>query len=168
MNPVMTRLKGFLFPKFDRRHLIRLAVIAAVALVYFGLICRPCFIQGESMMPTYGRNGLTFCWCPAYWFRKPKVGDIVIIRMTGYKVLILKRIVALEGDTVEFRKGVLYVNGEPLKESWKTLGPCDWELPRRTVEEGCAYVVGDNRSMDMESHVFGQVPKSRILGVPTW
>jgi len=168
MNPIASKISDFLFPKFDRKHIIRLAVIAAVAFIYFGLICRPCYIQGESMMPTYGRNGLTFCWCPAYWLRKPKVGDIVIIRMTGYKVLLLKRIVALEGDTVAFKNGILHVNDKPLNETWKTLGPCDWNLPSRKVEEGCVYVVGDNRSMDMESHLFGQVPKGRILGVPTW
>ena len=165
---MMSKIKEFLFPKFDRRHIIRLVVIAAIAFLYFGFICRPCFIQGESMMPTYGRNGLTFCWRPAFWFRKPKVGDIVIIRMTGHKVFLLKRIVALEGDTVAFANGVLHVNGEPLKESWKTLGPCDWNLEPRKVEEGCVYVVGDNRSMEMDAHIFGQVPKSRIIGTPTW
>ena len=165
---MMSKIKDFLFPKFDKPHLIRLAIIAAVAFLYFGFVCRPCFIQGESMMPTYGRNGLTFCWCPAFWFRKPKLGDIVIIRMTGNKVFLLKRIVAMEGDTVAFVDGVLHVNDIPLKETWKTLGPCDWNLPSRKVEEGCVYVVGDNRSMEMEAHVFGQIPKSRIIGVPTW
>ena len=105
---------------------------------------------------------------PAYWLSDPKIGDVVAVKYIGRRTMLLKRVVALAGDTVEFRHGTLMVNGKPLKENWKTLGPCNWELPPRKVDEGCVYVVGDNRSMDMNDQVFGQVPASRILGRPIW
>ncbi len=162
------RLTDFLFPKLDRRLGLRLLALALVCLLFFGVVCRPCVIRGESMRPVYRGWGLTFCWCPSAWFVRPRRGQIVVLRMVGQRVLLLKRIVGLPGEVVEFRDGRLFVDGEPLREEWETLGPCDWNLPPRTVEAGHVYVVGDNRSMDMDSHVFGQIPASRILGVPVW
>jgi len=161
-------LENFFFPKLDARLLKRLAFLVVFCLLFFGFVCRPCVIQGESMRPTYGGFGFTFCWKPIYWVTKPKRGDVAILRMVGNKVLLLKRIIALEGDTVEFRDGQLYLNGEKAEEPWDTLGPCNWNLPPRKVEPGHVYVVGDNRSMDIDEHIFGQIPASRILGMPLW
>ena len=81
--------------------------------------------------------------------------------------MLLKRVVALGGDTVEFREGRLYVNGREVAEPYVN-GPCDWNLPSRRVEEGSIYVVGDNRSMPMEGHDFGQTSSDRVIGVPLW
>ena len=46
--------------------------------------------------------------------------------------------------------------------------PCDWNLSPRHVEKDCVYVVGDNRNMPIENHVFGQTSIKRIVGVPLW
>ncbi len=75
----------------------------------------------------------------------------------------LKRVVAFPGETVEFKDGVLFVNGQPLQEPYVN-GPCNWNLPPREVEPGQVYLVGDNRSMPMEQHDFGQTSERRIVG----
>ena len=168
MKQLPEAVERFFFPKLDARYIRRVAAVGVVCLVFFGFVCRPCVIQGESMRPTYKGFGFTFCWRPIYWVTKPRRGDVAILRMVGNKVFILKRIIALEGDTVEFRDGQLYLNGMKAEEPWETLGPCDWNLPPRTVEPGHVYVVGDNRSMAIEEHIFGQIPASRILGMPLW
>ena len=168
MSQFTRTVEGFFFPKLDARLLKRLVAVGVVCFLFFGLVCRPCIIQGESMRPTYKGMGFTFCWKPIYWVTKPRRGDVAILRMVGNKVFILKRIIALEGDTVEFRDGQLYLNGMKAEEPWETLGPCNWNLPPRTVEPGHVYVVGDNRSMEMEEHIFGQIPASRVLGMPLW
>jgi len=87
--------------------------------------------------------------------------------MAGFNVVYLKRIVALEGDTVAFSRGILLVNGRSVAEPY-VVRKGDWELPPRTVGPGKVYVVGDNRSMSMESHVFGQTRRSRLMGGPLW
>ena len=161
-------LHRFLFPRLNRRYLLRLCAVAAAAYLFFGYVCIPCVIEGGSMRPTYGSFGVTFCWCPSFWFGQAQVGDIVAAKYFGRKMLLLKRVVALEGDVVEFRHGQLYVNGELREGLWATLGPCDWELPPRVVEPGNVYLVGDNRSMPMESHVFGQISAKRLMGKPIW
>lgn len=160
-------LKELLFPKYDRKFFIRLAVVALLSYLFFGYICIPVFISGASMEPAYSSRGFDFCWRPAFWFSSPKRHDVVIVRLAGKKVMLLKRIVALEGETVEFRKGRLYVDGREIDEPY-VKKPCDWELPPRKVEKDCVYVVGDNRSTSMERHEFGQTSKSRIMGAPLW
>lgn len=77
--------------------------------------------------------------------------------------MLLKRIVALEGDTVEFLKGILYVNGKAVPEPYVHFRS-DWELPPRTVSPGHVYVVGDNRGTSMARHQFGEVNVRRIVG----
>jgi signal peptidase I len=79
----------------------------------------------------------------------------------------LKRVAGLPGDTVEFRKGALFVNGERQEEPWLRL-PCDWERKPQEVEPGFLFVVGDNRSMPIDQHEFGVVLRKRIFGGPLW
>ena len=81
--------------------------------------------------------------------------------------MLLKRVVAREGEQVEFRDGELFVDGKEIEEPYVRY-PCDWNLPTRQVEENHIYVVGDNRNMPIENHHFGQASKSRIMGVPLW
>ena len=79
--------------------------------------------------------------------------------------MLLKRVVALEGEEVEFRKGRLFLNGKEIDEPYlKYRG--NWELPPRRVEKGNVYVIGDNRGVPMKNHTFGQTPINRILGMP--
>lgn len=81
--------------------------------------------------------------------------------------MLLKRVVAMEGETVEFRDGKLFVDGKEIDEPYVRY-PCNWNLPPRQVEKDSVYVVGDNRSMPLENHVFGQAPIRRIVGGPVW
>ena len=165
---VVNLVWGFLAPRLDRRFAIRLACVAGVSVLFFGLVCRPCIINGESMVPTYPSRGFVFCWRPVFWLRKPRRGDVVMVRFVGRNVLLLKRVVALAGDTVEFRGGQLYVNSVAIPEPWNPPGRSDWNLEPRQVEPGNVYVVGDNRSMSIDDHVFGQVSAKRLEGVPVF
>jgi len=81
--------------------------------------------------------------------------------------MLLKRIVATEGEEIEFRSGKLIVNQKEMEEPYFRF-PSDWNLPPRVVQKGCVYVVGDNRSMPIENHLFGNASLKRIVGVPLW
>jgi len=165
-HPTKAMLKRFLLPTLNRSYLLRVAVLGTLTFLFFRYICRPAWINGESMLPTYQQRELLFYWQPTYWFSTPKRGDVVVIRMAGNNIFLLKRVVALAGETVEFRDGTLLLNGEILPDEWASLTPCDWNLEPRTVAENCVYVVGDNRSMPIEQHEFGQVELRRISGTP--
>ena len=161
---IRERINAFVFPKMNRTFAIRLAVTVAVCFLFFKFVCKPVFLSGGSMEPNYHNGTLNFCWTPTYLFRSPRKGDVVALRYEGDRVMLLKRIVANAGDTVEFRNGTLFVNGEAVREPYVKHNEGRWNLPLRRVSPGCVYVVGDNRGMPIEQHKFGEIRKNRIEG----
>jgi signal peptidase I len=162
-----SKIRQFFFPSITLKFLIRVSSVAFLAYLFFGYLCIPFSIQGISMEPTYHNGGVNFCWRLRYLFSEPKRHDVVAVRLAGSKVMLLKRVVAREGERVEFRDGRLFIDGKQIEEPYVRY-PCAWNLPPRQVEKDFFYVVGDNRSMPIENHHFGQASKSRVLGGPVW
>jgi len=161
------KIRRFLFPSLSKKFLIRVGVVALAAYIFFGHICIPLRIRGESMAPTYINGSFNFCWRVSYVFSKPQRFDVVAVRFAGTRIMLLKRIVALAGEQVEFKHGSLFVNGQKITEPHLHY-PSDWILKPRTVAEGSVYVVGDNRSTSIRRHHFGQTPVERIMGKILW
>ena len=162
-----SNLKHFFFPSITRQYLFRILFVAVFALIFFSFICLPFRIKGHSMEPTYMNGDFNFCFKLRYVFSKPERHDVVAIRLAGEKVILLKRVVALEGDVVEIQKGALFVNEKKIDETYVHY-PSDWNLSPRKVDKRNVYVVGDNRSVPIEVHHFGQTSIDRIIGVPLW
>ncbi len=160
-------LKNFFFPTLSRALFIRVAFLAILTFLIFYFLIIPIKLKGKSMEPTLRDGSLHFITPVVYWFRAPSRGDIVAIKMAGRRVLLLKRIVALEGEEVSFKGGSLYINGVQFKEDY-VKDECDWEYEGKVVEKGKVFVVGDNRGVPIESHDFGEVSKKRILGKLIW
>lgn len=160
-------LSRFFFPKLTTGFFIRIGFIAFSAYLFFGYLCLPFWIQGTSMEPTYRDGDFHFCWMGRYLFSEPDRYEVVAIRLAGSRVMLLKRIVALEGEEVAFRNGNLFVNGEEIEEPYVRYRR-NWNLSPRRVETGNVFVVGDNRGIDIENHYLGQTAKARIIGGPLW
>lgn len=161
------KLRRFFLPEWNRRFVFRLLLVALIAVVVFTQVLMPLRIEGRSMEPTYDNGSFVFCWRGRYLFSEPERGDVVVIRFAGRRVTLLKRVVGLAGDTVEFRNGALFVNGTWVKEPYVRM-PSEWNMSARKVEPGKVYVVGDNRSVVMDRHSFGQVERERIIGGVLW
>ena len=159
-------LENFFFPKFTWKFLLRIAVSAVILFCAGYFFFMPCFINGASMKPTYDAIGFNFCNKLRYLKNSPSYGNIVILRYVGRKYF-LKRVVALENDTVEFRNGQLFRNGIAVVEDYVKL-PCRWNMPPVTVRKNMIFVVGDNRSMPIEEHQFGMISIKRVEGAPLW
>lgn len=160
-------LRRFFFPSLTPAFFIRAGFVAFVAYLIFGHLLTPFRINGYSMEPTYRNGEINFCWRLRYLFSPPRRGDIVLIRFAGQKITLLKRVVALENEEIEFRNGKLLINNKELEEPY-VHSPYRWNLPPRRVEPNSVYVIGDNRAGPMKDHVFGQVTVTRILGSPLW
>ncbi len=157
------KLKKFLFPSINRRYITRILLLSLNCYLIFTYILIPMRIQGESMEPTYRNESFAFCWRPQYLFSDIKRFDIVTIRFTGKSIMLLKRVIALPGETLEFRQGILYIDGKQTQEPYvKYHTP--WNLPPRKIRADHVYVVGDNRGTLMSRHTFGQVQIKRVLG----
>jgi len=161
------KARQFFFPALSLTFIIRVSIVAIFAYLFFGYVCTPFRIRGYSMEPTYHNGGINFCWRLRYLFSAPKRYDVVAVRFAGDKVMLLKRVVALTGEQVEFRNGKLFVNGKEMDEPY-VHSPCNWNILPRQVEADSVYVIGDNRSGLMARHIFGQTSIKRIIGAPLW
>lgn len=149
--------------RHPRRTVIRLLVLLTTIVLTWKFAFLPIRVQGISMMPTYRNNQVNVINRLSYVLSTPKRGDVVGIRYDGEKVLLLKRIIGLPGDTVGFRRGRLYVNGELMDEPYLKL-PSHWSSPPEKVGLNEYYVVGDNRSMNEIDHTHGIVDRQDIIG----
>lgn len=162
-----SKWRAFFVPEFTRALVIRVLAVVVSSGVLFAYILTPFRIHGHSMAPTYRDGGFNFCNKLRFVFTQPQRRDVVAIRLAGESIIFLKRVVALQGDTVAFQSGKLLVNGRAVEEPY-VKDPDPWTLSARTVEPGKVYVVGDNRRVPMQVHSFGQTSVNRIMGGPLW
>lgn len=156
-------LPRWLAGRNPRRTLIRAGLLVAAAYVVFGYVLMPVRGNGISMAPTIEHGQLIFINRLAYRFREPRRGDIVAVRMAGPSVVYVKRLLGLPGDRIRIDAGRVSINGEPLAEPYARTRD-DWFLAEATLGENSYFVVGDNRTMRMELHDMGTVPRARLIG----
>ena len=78
---------------------------------------------------------------------------------------LIKRVVAVGGDTIEARNGLLYLNGERVDESgYLPAGTVTDDLPPTEIPEGQVFVMGDNRGDSQDSRSFGPISEDSIVG----
>jgi signal peptidase I len=145
------------------RAVVRVAILIIFSVVVFGWVLLPVRTYGDSMLPTYRSGGFHLVNRAAYLWRDPSRGDVVAVRLAGWRVVYVKRIVGVPGDRVAFSQGVLMVNGRPVDEPY-IRQPQPWTMPEVTLGSEEFFVVGDNRNMRMEQHEFGRVRRERIAG----
>lgn len=83
---------------------------------------------------------------------------------TGGEQDFIKRVIAVGGDTIEGRNGIVYLNGEPLDEPYLPEGTHTSDFGPTTVPEGMIFVMGDNRGNSDDSRSFGPVPVDTVVG----
>ena len=167
-------LKSFIF---DWLEVLVHAIIAVV--ICFSFLFRIATIDGPSMENTLHSGERVII---SNLFYTPKVGDIVVISrnkensvytMNESNTPIIKRIIATEGQTVDidFEEGIVYVDGIALDEPYtKTPTNKKWDIDFPvTVDEGCIFVLGDNRNDSLDSRdarigEYGMIDTRYILG----
>ena len=144
-----------------------LAVIVLALVLFFRLVT----VSGSSMKDTL-YNGDCLLLISNTFYRQPQAGDIVVISKESFDdgEPIVKRVIATEGQTVDidFDAGIVYVDNVALDEPYtrtatNTTGGTKFPL---VVEEGCIFVMGDNRnsSRDSRDPDLGQVDIREVLG----
>ena len=121
-------------------------------------------VYDVSMQPTLLAGQRLIVIKPAYNFREPERGEIIIVRPpTDPNREFVKRLIGLPGDIIEVKGGTVYVNQVPLEE------PYIKEKPRYTlapvkIPEDNYFVLGDNRSNSSDSHLGWTVTRDHIVG----
>ena len=140
-----------------------LVVVAAMAVLLSTLILPVIQVSGDSMEPAMHDGDILL-------LMKTKNFDYGELCCVAWQnKLLLKRVIALPGDSVEIDKnGTVSVNGEVLEEPYVTnpsLGECDIEFPYIVPDEAI-FVLGDRRdtSIDSRSTVIGSVSYDQMVG----
>lgn len=153
------------------RWLGELVAMVALALVLAAgirtYVVQPYVIPSGSMVPTIELQDRVIANKFVYRFSEPKRGDIVVLDdPTGQVDTLIKRVIALGGETVDLVDGKVVIDGVVLNEPY-THGlpsePMSQPMPYK-VPEGYVWVMGDNRTSSADSRVFGAVPLSQIRG----
>jgi len=100
-------------------------------------------------------------------FKRIKRGDIITFYgyVDGKLVNIIKRVIALPGETIYIDGSDIYIDGELLDEPYVTYTDESEEYLEVTIKENEYFVMGDNRSSSIDSRSIGAIPKKNILGV---
>lgn len=126
-------------------------------------------IVGTSMTPTLNNGDITILDKISYKFNNIKRNDIVSIYNEDSKYIV-KRIVGLPGESIEYKNNKLYINGEEIKELYlENQITEDFKLNEigyEKIPEDMYFVLGDNRkdSLDSRDSSVGLINKSDILG----
>ena len=152
-------------------YLHDLVTLLAGILLVLLLLFRIVIVSGPSMNNTL-LDGDYLLLLSNNLYPNPKHGDIIVASKDDFKdgEPIIKRVIATEGQTVDidFAAGIVYVDGIALQEDY-TLTPTNLAegiaFPI-TVDEGCLFVMGDNRneSKDSRNPEIGLVDKREVLG----
>ena len=153
------------------RHEIRvwtrdLLIAIGLALVIIVFLYQPVKVEGTSMAPLLSDQERIFINKFVYRFEAIHRGDVVVFwypldRSKSF----IKRVIALPGETVTIRQGVVTVNGAVVPEPYV---PPQYEDvsdfgPTR-VPADSYFVMGDHRISSNDSRVFGPVPSQFIYG----
>ena len=148
-----------------------MSYILVTVLLLFTFLVRIVVVSGDSMFDTLV-DGDYLLLMNNPICGELEQGDIVVASMDRFKggEAIVKRVIATEGQTVDidFREGIVYVDGEALEEPYtftRTNVSEGMAFPL-VVEEGCLFLMGDNRneSMDSRDPQIGLVDEREILG----
>jgi signal peptidase I len=143
-----------------------LLIAIGLALVIIVFLYQPVKVEGTSMAPLLSDQERIFINKFVYRFEPIQRGDVVVFwypldRTKSF----IKRVIALPGETVEIRQGIVYVNGKTLAEPYvppkyedmSDYGPV--KVPRQMY-----FVMGDHRISSNDSRIFGPVARRFIYG----
>ena len=148
-----------------------LAYLIAVMMIVFLFLFRVVVVSGASMNNTLV-DGDYLLLLSNVFYKEPQQGDIIVASKDSFEngVPIVKRVIATEGQTVDidFVRCIVYVDDQPLDEPYISSLTSNFEgvhFPL-TVDEGCVFVLGDNRlvSFDSRNPAIGLLDEREILG----
>jgi signal peptidase I len=156
--------------KFLREKLIVL-VLAAVIYLLLQFVIQGVPVTGSSMVPNLAASGQRVLISKAaYWFHEPERGDIITFKPpadwpNSRNLDFIKRVIGLPGETIEIRDGQIFLNGstEPLMEPYIHM-PFTYSMALITVPADCYFVLGDNRNISEDSHLYGTILRKSIIG----
>ena len=183
-SPAVKSQRSFLS---ELPFLLLAALVVAVVIKTF--IVQPFYIPSGSMIPTLLIDDRVMVSKVSYLWSEPERGDVIVfenpygpeldesfpesvVRATlealGIRTSasddLIKRIVAVGGETVEVTDNRLIIDGVPLDEPYLQPGVAMANFGPRTIADDEIFLLGDNRNESSDGRVFGPVPRDDVIG----
>ena len=147
------------------KNILSYILVIVVALLIKYYVFSPIRVNGNSMSPTLLEGDIMILNEIGYYLNGVERFDIVVVKTDNDRII--KRVIGLPGEKVEYKDNILYINGEEVQENFEhgvthnfTLS----EIGHDVIPEGYYFVVGDNRGNSYDSRKIGVVSKSQIKG----
>ena len=145
---------------------IRLIILFVIFVWVFTFGYKFFLVSGDSMNPSKSNFDLVLVKKLSYDFENPRRGDVIVFYDYSEDDFLIKRVIAIAGDTVEIIDGDIFINNKLYVDdfSYNKIGNgIDYYLKAtpETVEEGFVWVIGDNRNESW----FGMIPTYAIVGL---
>ena len=164
-NQFYAELKRVRYKKNFRKTIIAtvnsLIVVAAISVLISLLFLPVLRVTGTSMTPTLYNDELVICNKRSNY----KQGDMIAFYFNN-KIL-LKRVIGLPGENIEYRNNTLYIDGQEVETKYNfdtddftltSICNCD------KIPEDKYLVLGDNRKVSADSRIIGLIDKKDIEG----
>jgi signal peptidase I len=154
--------------------IIVVVVAISSALLVRAYVLQQFAVEGTSMLNTLHPSDRVLVNKLSYRLHDPRRGDVVVLKRietNSQERDLIKRVVALPGETIEYQDCQLFINGTLVREPYldpQIVSPnrCGADQPAVTVEPKHVFVMGDNRggSLDSRDSSVGQIAYSNLIG----
>ncbi|TGE36139.1 signal peptidase I [Desulfosporosinus fructosivorans] len=155
---------------FGRTILSYLEIVLFALILSWGLrsvVVEASVIPTPSMLPTIQLQDRVIVDKLLFKLSEIERGDIIVFHplreVDESGVPWIKRIIALPGEKVEIKGGIVIINGTELSEPYELEKP-DYTFEEIIVPENSYFVLGDNRNNSNDSHKWGVLPAENIIG----
>ena len=147
------------------RELVETVIPAVLIAAFITLfLAQATQVYGQSMEPNLHPGQRLIVEKISYRFYSPHRGDVVVLRLPEQSGnYLIKRVVGLPGETIEIRDHQAFIDGRPLTEPYIN-DTVRYSMSPRLIPLDAVFVLGDNRDFSNDSHSFGPVPLSNVIG----
>lgn len=151
--------------------IVVIGVALLVAFVVRTFVLAHFVVDGHSMDYTLHDGDRVFVNKLSYRLHDPHRGDVVVLHEVepGLDRDLIKRVIALPGETIEMRSCEVRIDGVILDEPYLdpsvvTPGNCGDEIPPTVIEPNHVFVMGDNRGGSQDSRAIGTIDENDLVG----
>ncbi len=159
-------LGGYLIEFFET-----LVVFGAIFAALYLFVAQFHKVSGSSMIPTFHNGDYLITEKISYKFRNPQRGEVIVLKNPRDESQdLIKRIIAVPGDTIQISYNFVYINGKFLEEYYlppgTITGPGAFLTQNSLIKVGDNqyFVFGDNREHSSDSRAWGPITKEEIVG----
>ena len=154
--------------KDTKRHLLEWAIylvaVVTFSILFVTFVAQRTRVNGHSMEPTYQEGDQLIVNKISCRFSSPDRNDVIVFDKPDENRKLIKRVVAIPGDSVQIVDGALYVNNKRVNDPFSGMQKAGCAASEIMLDQDEYFVLGDNRGDSHDSRDFGPIKKRQIIG----